>query len=96
MRRQRAPVNLIAATASAHALRNVKDDAREAVLVDKDLLVVGHLAQLGDVGKVLGQIALEGAAEERGAFVVSHGYFVVCLSDVSLKTLGRTERGEVG
>lgn len=72
MRRQGAAVDLGAAAGPADALRDVEDDAREAVLVDEDLLGVGHLAQLGDVGEVVGEVALEGAAEEGGTFVVGH------------------------
>lgn len=72
MRRQRASVNLGAAAGPAHALRDIEDDARESVLVDKDFLVVRHLAQLGDVGEVVWEVALEGAAEEKSAFVVGH------------------------
>ncbi|KAJ3557107.1 hypothetical protein NPX13_g9996 [Xylaria arbuscula] len=44
MRRQRGPVNLLAAAALANALVDLDDDAREPVLVDVDLLVVGYLA----------------------------------------------------
>lgn len=70
VRRQRLPINLVGASWAAHALCNVKDDAGEAVLVDKDLLVVGDLAQSAHVGKVGGEVALDGTAKEGCALVL--------------------------
>lgn len=40
--------------------------------------MVGDLAQTGDVGEVLGEVADDGAAKERGGLVVCHGV-MVCL-----------------
>lgn len=63
-------VDLVRGTGPADALCNVEDDACEAVLVDKDLLIVGDLAQLGHVGEIVWKFGLEGTAEERRALVV--------------------------
>jgi hypothetical protein len=46
VRRQGFAVNFRRTAWSADALGDVKDDAREAVLVDIDLLVVGDLSEL--------------------------------------------------
>jgi hypothetical protein len=46
MRRNSAPVDLRPGAGLAHALGYVEDDAREAVLVDPDFLVVRDLSQL--------------------------------------------------
>ncbi len=45
MGRQGGAVDLGAAAGPADALGDVEDDAREAVLVDVDLLVVGNLSE---------------------------------------------------
>ena len=46
VRRHGTPVDLGAGARATDPLGDVEDDAREAVLVDPDLLVVGDLAQL--------------------------------------------------
>lgn len=96
------------------AIGDVKDDAGEGILIDEDLLIIRHLAQLAAsgpgvrkaasyeeqvggkrirpslyqsrmdavvrlicvpyVGKVGGQLALQGAAKERGGDVLRHPY----------------------
>lgn len=63
-------VDLVRGTRAADALCDIEDDAREAVLVYKDLLIVGHLAQLGHIGEVVWELGLESTAEERRALVV--------------------------
>lgn len=59
-------------TRCAHALGNVEDDAREAILIDPDFLVVWDLTQLTDVGELLGKVADDGAAKERRTEKLRH------------------------
>lgn len=57
------------------ALGDVDYDGGEAVFVDVDFLVVGDLAELGDVGEVGGEVDCEGAAEEGGWLEGVAGHF---------------------
>lgn len=63
MRSHGPTINLGARSRLAHALSNVEDDAREPILINPDFLVVGDLAQLADVGKLLRKVADDGAAK---------------------------------
>lgn len=74
---------------AAHALGDIEDDASETVFVNEDLLVVGNLAQLGYIGEVVGQRALERAAKERRArVVVGHCGVGGCLPQSRFAVLG--------
>lgn len=72
MRSHGATVNLGASSRGAYALRNVEDDAREAILIDPDFLIVGDLAQLADIGELFGKITYDRAAKERRVSELGH------------------------
>lgn len=60
MSSQGATVNLGPAALAADALGDVEDDAREAILVDVNLLVVGNLSDLAREGAGLSATSFHG------------------------------------
>lgn len=64
MRGQRTSINLRPGARLADALGDVEDDARKAILVDPDLLVVGDLSQLAVSASVSHHAAGDGCRKQ--------------------------------
>lgn len=75
MRRHGASVNLRASARTADSFGDVKDDARKAILVDPDFLVIGNLSKLADVGKVGGEVGDDCATKEGSTDELGHVCF---------------------
>jgi hypothetical protein len=72
MRGQRSAIHCRAAPSQADPLRNIEDNACEAIFVQVDLLVVWHLTDRADVRKGAGQFADKSPAKQWRAAKCCH------------------------